>query len=51
MTREELEARAAEIDGMSMADKTTDEIAQLAEEREGITRQLAELRMKAAQEA
>ena len=51
MTREELEARAAEIDGMSMADKSTDEISQLAEEREGITRQLAELRMKAAQEA
>ena len=51
MTREELEARAAEIDGMSMADKSTEEISQLAEEREGITRQLAELRMKAAQEA
>ena len=51
MTREELEARAAEIDGMSMADKTTEEISQLAEEREGIARQLAELRMKAAQEA
>lgn len=51
MSREELEARAAEIDGMSMADKSTEEITQLAEEREGITRQLAELRMKAAQDA
>ena len=51
MTREELEARAAEIDGMSMSEKSTDEISALAEEREGIARQLAELRMQAAKEA
>lgn len=51
MTREELEARAAEIDGMERDGLSTDELEQLAEEREGITRQLAELRMQAAQEA
>lgn len=51
MTREELEARAAEIDGMARDGLSTEELEKLAEEREGITRQLAELRMQAAQKA
>lgn len=50
-TIEELEARAAEIDGMNCEDKSTEELRALAEEREGITRQLAELRLQAAQAA
>lgn len=51
MTREELENRAAEIDGMEKDSLSTEDIEKLAEEREGIVRQLAELRMKAAKEA
>lgn len=51
MNREELEARAAEIDAMERDRLSTDEIEKLAEEREGIVRQLAELRMQAAEEA
>ena len=51
MTREELETRAAEIDGMARDGLSTEELEKLAEEREGITRQLAELRMQAAQKA
>lgn len=51
MTREELEARAAEIDGMEHDSLSTEDIEKLAEEREGITRQLAELRMQAAKKA
>ena len=51
MNREELEARAAEIDGMERDGLSTEELEKLAEEREGITRQLAELRMQAAKEA
>lgn len=50
-TIEELEARAAEIDGMNCEDKSTEELRALAEEREGIARQLAELRLQAAQDA
>lgn len=51
MSIEELEARAAEIDGMERDGLSTEQIETLAEEREGIVRQLAELRLKAAQDA
>ena len=51
MNIEELEARAAEIDGMNRDGLSTEEIEHLAEEREGIVRQLAEIRLQAAQDA
>ena len=51
MNIEELEARAAEIDGMERDGLSTEDIEKLAEEREGIVRQLAELRLQAAQDA
>lgn len=51
MSIEELEARAAEIDEMDRAGLNTEDIEHLAEEREGIVRQLAEIRLQAAKDA
>ena len=48
MTIEQLQSRAAEIDGMELSTLQTDEISTLAEERELITARLAELRLLAA---
>ena len=48
MTIEQLQSRAAEIDGMELSTLQTDEISALAEERELITARLAELRLLAA---
>ena len=51
MNREELEARAAEIDSMERDGLTVEQLTALAEERENIAGQLAELRLAAVKAA
>ena len=51
MSREELEARAAEIDSMEREGLTAEQLTALAEERENIAGQLAELRLAAVKAA
>lgn len=50
MTLEQLNARAAEIDGMELENLKTDELTALDEERQLITARLAEMRLQAARQ-
>lgn len=50
MALEQLNARAAEIDGMELENLKTDELTALDEERQMITARLAEMRLQAARQ-